>query len=90
MASASDEVGDGDALRGDGRLRQQPEGAGQFFRRMVCTSFPSSSTTPPVGLSSRDMDLRSVDLPQAFAPMMPVTLPGRTDRSMPWMTAWSA
>jgi hypothetical protein len=31
MAAAADEIGDGDALGGDGRLREQPQGAGQLL-----------------------------------------------------------
>ncbi|CAM5535012.1 hypothetical protein SVIOM342S_01208 [Streptomyces violaceorubidus] len=49
-------------------------------------SSPSSTTVPPVGLSSRDRVRSRVDLPQPFGPMMVVITPGGIATSRPSMT----
>ena len=53
------------------------------------TSWPWKTIWPLVGVSSRLMHRRRVDLPEPEAPMMEVTSPGRTVKSMSRSTWWS-
>ena len=66
-----------------------PSVRASFLAGMRCTWAPSRSTCPPWGLSSRDIERSSVDLPHALAPTIAVMRPGGTTRSSPRMTARS-
>lgn len=89
VASAADEVEDGDALGRDRRLGQQAERAGQFLGGHAVHLPAVQDDTALPGESSRDSERRSVDFPQAFAPTMTVISPGGTTRSRDSMTARS-
>ena len=53
-------------------------------------SLPSRVTDPPAGFSSRDRPRSSVDLPQALAPTIMVTLPSGISAVSPSTTLrWS-
>ena len=75
VAAARDEVLDRQALRGDRRLRQQPEPAGDLLGRQRRSRRPSSRTAPDRGASSRASARSSVDLPQPLAPTIAVMRP---------------
>ena len=75
VAAAADEVGDGDAVGRDRLLGQDAEPGGDLAGRQLAMSWPSSSTAPAVGVSSRARPRSSVDLPQALAPTIAVTWP---------------
>ena len=57
---------------------------------MPWIDFPSSSTSPPRGLSSRAIPRSRVDLPQALAPTMTVTLPWGSSALTPSTTTRSS
>ena len=79
VAAAGDQVGDGDAVGRDGRLRQQPEHLGDVERAQVGQRRAVEVARRPArGLSSRARPRSSVDLPQALAPTIAVTLPSRS------------
>ncbi len=60
----------------------------EAFTPLPVMSWPWKRIWPPVGVSSRLMHRSRVDLPDPEAPMMLVTSPARTVKSMSFRTWW--
>ena len=79
VPAARHQVGDGDPVRGDRGLRQQPEPAGHLLGLVRADVRAVEHHLPGGGVSSRDRPRSRVDLPQAFGPTITVNEPSGID-----------